>query len=476
MKKSELIFTAILVPADFLMLLAAGLTAYFIRTHEIVSGYRPVLFYINLPLGRYFMLVITMAIVMLIVFALVGLYQIKIRRYLLEDLSKIIIGVSAGAMGLVLYIFLAREWFESRFIIVVGWLLAIIFVFLGRFLVGRAQRYFSKKTLFGSHSVLIIGRDGISRRISKIIKEDPSLGYRLADVMEELDIGEVRQRTDKKQIEEVILADPDWPRERVLRLVDFCENNHLIFKFVPNLFQTLTINTRAETLETIPLIEIKRSALDGWGRIIKRLFDIVFAFLFLFVFSPVHLLIALLIKLDSPGPIIYKDYRYGYRKKKFVFYKFRSMRADLCDGEFGTKKGNQMLKKMESDHEKNLRQGSPLHKIEDDPRITKIGRFLRKYSLDELPQFLNVLKGDMSVVGYRPHMSYEVERYETRHQKMFCAKPGVTGLAQISGRSDLDFDEEVRLDLFYIENWSFFLDIIIIIKTLFVVFFKGHKN
>jgi len=131
-----------------------------------------------------------------------------------------------------------------------------------------------------------------------------------------------------------------------------------------------------------------------------------------------------------------------------------------------------MLKKLEKDNENNLREGGPLHKIKDDPRVTRLGRFLKKYSFDELPQFFNVIKGDMSLVGYRPHMSYEVEQYTKEQQKMFVAKPGITGLAQISGRSDLDFDEEVKLDLFYIENWSILLDLIIVIKTPFIILFR----
>jgi len=475
MKKSELIFTAILVPLDFLMLVGAGLASYFLRTNPWVIEHRPVYFSLSLPLKEYLGLVVGVSLFLLIVFALIGLYKIKVRRVLLDDFLKILVGVSAGVFVLVFYIFLRQELFNSRFLVLASWFLAIVFVALGRVVISYWQRYLMKNHHLGAHRVLIIGKDGLSQKIIENIKQEPRLGYVLSDVFPELDLDKIERKYERAGFDEIILADPDWPKKKVLELVNFCENNHVVFKFVPNLFQTLTVNSVSSTLGTIPLIEIKRTALDGWGKIIKRTFDIVLSLCFIIVFSPVFLVVALAVKLSSPGPVIYKDYRYGYKKKKFVFYKFRSMRTDLCDGEFGTEKGRQMLKQLEKDQDRNIRKGSPIHKIKDDPRITRVGRFIRKYSLDEFPQFFSVLKGDMSLIGYRPHMSYEVEKYTLEQQKMFCAKPGITGLAQISGRSDLDFDEEVKLDLFYIENWSLILDLVVLLKTPFVLLFKRHR-
>lgn len=475
MKKSELIFTSILVPMDFLMLFLAGLSAYFIRTHPWIAQYRPVLFYLNLPLNRYLGLIVVISLYFLIVFALVGLYKIKLRRMILDDFFKVIVGVSAGIFVLVLYIFIRRELFDSRFLVLAGWLFAVFFVLIGRFLIVYLQKYLIGKYHFSANRVLIIGKDDISQKIIRNIKEEPNFGYFFIGNFSSPDLEKIREKIINSGIDEIILANLDWPKGRILELVNFCEENHIVFRFVPNIFQTLTTNSSAGTLGEIPLIEIKITALDGWGRIVKRVFDIIFSLIFILVFSPLYILLAVLIKLDSPGSVIYKDYRYGYKKKKFKFYKFRSIKADLCDGEFGTEKGNIMLKQLEKNREKNIRNGGPLHKIKNDPRITRVGKFIRKYSLDELPQFFNVLKGDMSIVGYRPHMSYEVERYNLEQKKMFCSKPGITGLAQVSGRSDLDFDEEVKLDIFYIENWSMKLDLIILLKTPFVILFKKYK-
>jgi len=475
MKKAELFFTTILVPLDFLMLVLAGLVAYFVRTHSLIAQYRPVLFYLNLPFNKYLGLVIGVSLYFLIVFALVGLYKIKARRMILDDFLKIIIGVSAGIFILVLYIFIKRELFDSRFIVLAGWFFAIIFILIERFFIINLQKILMKKYHFGVSRVLVIGKDDIGIKIIRNIKEEPSLGYFLVENMAYPDLERIKEKIKNPGVDEIILVNLDWQKEDILKLTNFCEENHITFKFVPNIFQTLTVNSSAITLGEIPLIEIKRTVLDGWGRIIKRIFDILFSLIFIIIFSPLYIIIALLIKIDSPGPVIYKDYRYGYKRRKFKFYKFRSIKADLCDGEFGTDEGNKILKELEKDQEKNIRNDSPLHKIKDDPRVTRIGKFIRKYSLDELPQFFNVLKGDMSVVGYRPHMSYEVEKYNFEQKKMFCSKPGITGLAQISGRSDISFDEEVKLDLFYIENWSLKLDLIILLKTPFVILFKKPK-
>lgn len=474
MKKSELIFTAVLVPLDFLMLLGAGLAGYFLRTSSWVAQYRPVLFHLNLPLGKYFVLTLGVSLFLLIVFALVGLYRIKPSRPLLDDFLKIVIGVSAGMMVLVFYIFLRQELFNSRFLVLAGWLMAILFVFFGRWLANAWQKYLVRKYHFGANRVLVVGRDGVSRRISQYIKSQPGLGYQLVSHLIEPDVQEIKTKIDNPGVEEVILADPDWPREKILELVDFCEEKHLAFKFVPNLFQTLTVNSQADTLGTVPVIEIRRTALDGWGKIIKRLVDIVGSLVGIIIFSPIMALAALVIKWDSFGPIIYRNERVS-PKGNFDTYKFRSMKFEYCVGRNYPHTQVADIYEDELVRERSVRQG-PVHKIIDDPRRTRVGKFLEKTSLDELPQFFNVLKGEMSLVGPRPHMPKEVAKYEKHHKKVFNIKPGITGLAQISGRSDLDFDEEVELDTFYIENWSLKLDSLILLKTPLVVLFKRHSQ
>jgi exopolysaccharide biosynthesis polyprenyl glycosylphosphotransferase len=455
MKRSELIFTAILVPLDFLMLIGAGLVAYFLRISPWIAQYRPVLFHLNLPFEKYLLLVFGVSIFLLIIFALVGLYKIQPVRRPLEDFFKIIIGISAGLIVLVFYIFLRREWFDSRFLILAGWLLAIFFVTFGRYLISKFQTHLIKKYQFGSHRVLVIGRDSISQKIIQNIKREPSLGYLLVENLIEPDLEEVKARVKNPGLEEIILADPDWPRERILRLIDFCEENHLIFKFVPNLFQTLTANAFIETLGSLPIVELKRTALDGWGKIIKRIIDIIGAVLGLICLSPLFGLVAFVIKWDSAGPVFVKLKRVS-QGKEFWLYKFRSMIKDA-----------ENLKKFLWAY--NERKDGPLFKIKNDPRVTRVGRVLRKYRIDELAQLINVFKGEMSLIGPRPHQPDEVARYEKHHKKVLAIKPGMTGLAQVSGSSDLPFEEEVKLDTYYIENWSLLMDLKIFLKTLVIL-------
>jgi lipopolysaccharide/colanic/teichoic acid biosynthesis glycosyltransferase len=217
---------------------------------------------------------------------------------------------------------------------------------------------------------------------------------------------------------------------------------------------------------------LRRTRLTGWGRILKRSADIVCSLFFIILFSPIFLITTLIIFFETGRPIIYKNERVGQEGKKFFTLKFRSMYQKYCTGEQFGQAGQEALE-LEKNliKEKSEKQG-PVYKIKNDPRITPFGRFIRSFSIDELPQFFNVLKGEMSLVGPRPHQLREVNKYEKWHKTVLTIKPGITGLAQISGRSDLNFDEEARLDIFYIEHWNFFIDLIILIKTPFIVLKK----
>jgi exopolysaccharide biosynthesis polyprenyl glycosylphosphotransferase len=473
MKQSELIFTAILVPLDYLMLVAAGLAAYFLRTSNWVANWRPVLFSINLPFERYFGLVLLISIFLLALFAISGLYKIRRANGILEDLAHIFIATSAGLALVIIYSFARREWFDSRFLIFAAWILAVLFVIFGRIILRAIQKFLVRRYQIGSHNVLVIGGDGISEDMIGEIKGRPSLGYNLVRYFSDLDLEKIKEATKQETVDDIILANPDFAREQVLGLVDFCEEQHINFKFVPNLFQTLTINIDFDTLGALPLIELKRTALDGWGKIIKRLVDILGSVFALVVFSPIMAMVAILVKLDSVGPVIYKNERVG-PGGNFFTYKFRSMKIECCTGGQYDKTGQASRLEDELAQRQSGRRG-PVFKVLNDPRRTKIGRVLERWSLDELPQFFNVLIGNMSLVGPRPHMPKEVAKYERWHRKVFNIKPGITGLAQISGRSNIDFDEEAKLDIYYLENWSLWLDFKIMLKTPLVVLFGKYK-
>lgn len=456
MKRSELIFSALLVPVDFVMFLLAGIAAYFLRISPLVAQWRPVLFTLNLPFQRYFILLIAVSILGVIIFAISGLYNITPQKKLFKEFFRIVVAISATLLAIIIYIFFSRELFESRFIILVAWVFAIVFASLGRFLIKKIQRYVVGKYNVGVHYVVIIGKDRMTKKVIKEITNRPDLGYRIVKTFPELETEKIKKFIIRSEIDELILASPRYERNDVLEILDFCEEQRIGFKFVPNLFQALTTNIELDTFDSAPLIEIKRTPLDGWGKIIKRGVDILCSLLGLILLSPFFLVISIIIRLDSPGPIFVKLKRIAQRKE-FYLYKFRSM----------VRNAEEIRKDLLKYNE---RTDGPLFKIRKDPRITRIGKFLRKTRIDELPQLLNVLKGEMSLVGPRPHEPSEIAKYEKHHKKVLLIRPGMTGMAQISGSSDLPFEEEVKLDSYYIENWSLRRDIYIILKTFIIIF------
>ena len=254
--------------------------------------------------------------------------------------------------------------------------------------------------------------------------------------------------------------------------VEFASDHHITFKYSADLFSTIATNLSVSELSGIPIVELRRTRLYGWGRIGKRIFDFVAALILIILFSPIFLLSALIILLETGRPVIYKNERVGQNGKNLWLYKFRSMYQKYCTGpQFGSV-GEEALKKERELIATQSVKGGPVYKIKNDPRITRFGRIIRRFSVDELPQFFNVLIGNMSLVGPRPHQPREVAQYQKHHRIVFAIKPGVTGLPQISGRSNLSFEEEIKLDTYYIENWSVFMDLIILIKTPFVVLLR----
>ena len=245
-----------------------------------------------------------------------------------------------------------------------------------------------------------------------------------------------------------------------------------MYKYIPTGLQTSKFEIGM--LDGEPLIEVKNTPLDGWGRIIKRTFDIIFSALGIIIASPIMLLIAILVRLDSKGPIIYKNERIGNNGKKFYVYKFRYMKWEHCVTKENKKLKDAIKLEKELIEKQSVRKG-PLYKIKADPRKTRVGCIIERYSLDELPQLFNVFLGSMSLIGPRPHQEREIEKYMEYHRRLLTIKPGVSGMAQISGRSDLDFEDEYKLDLYYIENWSMLLDIIICLKTIGVLFSRRRN-
>jgi len=456
MKRSELIFSALLVPVDFLMILFAGVVAYFLRTSSLLAQWRPVLFSSNLPFPKFLEILMVAAIFTLIIFALSGLYKIRASRKLFEEFSQVVINTSASVLAIVVFLFLTGKEFESRFIVLTTWILAALFIFIGRFFIKKFQRYLVGKYNVGIHNILVIGNDGMSQGIINKINHQPDLGYRIIKHFPKSALEKIKMAIKNPNIDTVILASSNYERKEILDILDLCEEHRVNFKFVPSLFQTRTTNIEIDTFGGVPLIEMKKTSLDGWGKIIKRGIDIFGSITGLVLLCLPFLIIGLIIKIDSSGLIFVKLKRVS-QKKEFNLYKFRSM----------VKNAEKLKEKL---LEFNERKNSPLFKLKNDPRITPVGRILRKTRIDELPQLINVLKGEMSLIGPRPHQPDEIAKYKKHHKRVLLIKSGMTGLAQISGSSDLSFEQEVKLDSYYIEHWSLKKDIYILLKTFLVLF------
>jgi len=253
-------------------------------------------------------------------------------------------------------------------------------------------------------------------------------------------------------IDEVLIADPDFPQNEAVELVDRCHRHGVRVRVAPSTMEILMDRVEFVPGQTLPLFELKPPVFEGADWLIKRAFDIVGALLLGLLMSPVMLLSALAVKLTSRGPVFYRSMRPGIGGKPFPCLKFRTMFADA----------EERQAELEAHNEK----GGAIFKIKSDPRVTPIGGFLRRWSIDELPQLFNVLRGEMSLVGPRPLPERDYERLADWHRKRYLVLPGITGLWQVSGRSELDFDELVRLDFMYLENWSVFLDLTILLKTI----------
>jgi exopolysaccharide biosynthesis polyprenyl glycosylphosphotransferase len=254
----------------------------------------------------------------------------------------------------------------------------------------------------------------------------------------------------------VIIADPDFPQDKAVELVDSCHQRGVTVQVAPSTMEILIDRAEFAPGHTVPLFTLRPPVFEGVDYALKRTFDLIVASVGLVVLAPVFLAIAVAIKLSSRGPVIYRSVRPGMAGKPFFCVKFRTMREHA--------------EQIQADLEPLNEQTGALFKIRRDPRLTSVGRFLRRFSLDELPQLVNVIRGEMSLVGPRPLPMRDFEKLEEWHKKRYLVLPGITGLWQVSGRSELDFDDLVRLDFLYLERWSVALDLTILVKTVPAVF------
>ncbi len=470
MKRSELAFNMASIPVDACMLLLAGLISFYLRERS-TKLVGPILFQLNL--ADFLSVSYKLIPILLIIFAALGLYNLKGTRKFFTEFGRVAVAVSLGLLIVMLLFFFDQTIFPSRFIILATWALGIFFVTFGRLTLKALQEFAFSKHI-GLHRLVLINGAGSDAHIIENFFKNKAYGY---EVVKELEFnseifGILQDLHAGRKIDEILQANPTLSDEQNLKLVEFCRNNGLRYCFVPNLFNVQRGAVETTDYNGMPIISLKNTPLDGWGKVAKRVMDIVCSVICLILTSPLFLLIAIAIKIDSKGRVIYSATR-GGKNRDFKFYKFRTMFSHMSVGDaYGGQDAEKLRRELWKKNNRGGEEG-PFLKIKEDPRVTRVGRFLRRTKLDEIPQFWNVFLGHMSMVGPRAHVLDEVERYRSRYMRMFSIKPGVFGLSQIAQFNwpDLPFEEEIRLNTHYIENWSLWLDIKVLAKMFWLLFF-----
>jgi len=318
-------------------------------------------------------------------------------------------------------------------------------------------------------NLIIVGAGNVGRMVAEELQGRPGLGYRVVGFVDDdpgkkgqLAAGvkvlgastEIEQVVKEGQADEVLITIPS-ERELINLIISKIRRRDVQIRIVPEMFNLMTSSVEVGQLGPVPYMRIVKTPMQGAPLVVKRLFDVMVTLFAVVLLSPVLAAVACTIKVDSPGPVIFKQKRIGKNGELFDFYKFRSMVFDA----------EELRAELAAANEAD----GPVFKIKEDPRVTRVGRFIRKYSIDELPQFFNVLKGDMSLVGPRPPLPDEVEVYGNIEWRRLEVIPGITGLWQVSGRSEVSFHKWMELDIYYIENWSFWLDLKILMQTIPVV-------
>jgi exopolysaccharide biosynthesis polyprenyl glycosylphosphotransferase len=477
MKRSELLFNIVSIPLDALSLLLAALVSFYVRT-GYASRYVPVAF---VPNAHHFLRLAAIATpIVILIYALFGLYNLTATRKFSQEFAKIFNGSSMALLAIIVLFFFDQQFFQSRLIVIIAWAAAIIIVTIMRAILKRIQVACLNRG-YGLHSLVIIDGEDSDKFLVRQLQQNKSLGYRVTAVLHSSSdiIQQLEELYKHHKVEEIFQLNPLLSDDRTLEIVQFSRSKGLNFNFVPNLFNVQRNAVETEEIEGMPYITLKNTPLDGWGKIAKRIFDVACASLCLVITSPVFLVVAVWIKLDSPGKVLYTAPR-GGKDKDFAFLKFRTMYSHMSVGDgYGGEEAEKIRHELWKVNARGGESG-PFLKIKDDPRVTRVGRILRKTKLDEIPQFINVLRGDMSMVGPRAHVIDEVERYRNKYRRIFTLKPGIFGLSQISQISwpDLPFEEEIRLNTYYIENWSLWLDISTLAKTFYLLFIarKSEEN
>jgi exopolysaccharide biosynthesis polyprenyl glycosylphosphotransferase len=468
---SSLVYSFSLVVGDFLALVAAFAGAYILRvsiSHKPISEHVHAVTYLEV-----FLLVLPFWI---LIFALMGLYNSNIYEKRFIEAGKLLVGSFLGLLFVTgLAYFSNKPLFPAKLVPIYGFIFAFLFLVILRNL-ARAIRSLMFSYDIGITNILLVGNTPMSYELIDILQDRRISGYKIMGVVTDKEhaakryphlrifstmdeaISHLKIRNIHSIVQTELYPDPNLNND----LIDFAQQHHIAFRFIPGNSEMFVGNLEVELFkQSLPVVTVHQTALIGWGRIVKRIFDLIFGTLLLVLASP-FLIIITILQLISGGHVFFRQTRLTRFDQKFRVFKFRTVRPafnGLSPEEAFEKMGKP---EFISEYRNNGDQ------LSYDPRFGRLGRFLRKTSLDELPQLFNVLKGDISLVGPRALVPEELSLFEKRHA-ILSVKSGLTGLAQVSGRRNISFNERRKLDMFYVQNWSFWLDIVILFKTIRVV-------
>ena len=465
MRRGSWKWIAIQIGADAVLINLATWLAWYIRYELLLAPSTGETFFYQ-SYHAYIPLAVFLTVLAIGIFRFEGLYTPPRGRSFSDELYTLLNGTTTAILLVMAIAFFLRPLVFSRAMYVYAALLSVIFLSLAR-VVQRSALARLRQRGVGVDRVLIVGAGEVGRTLMRNIVAKPDLAYQVVGFVDDdpekgqTDIGhfkafgataQLSKLLKEQAVNEVIVTLPWTARDKIVRIMNLSQRYNVTAKIVPDLFQLSLSRVAIDDVGGIPLIAIREPQMGFVDSVVKRLMDLVFGFVFLLIAAIPMFIIAILIRLDSPGPIIFTQKRIGRYGHEFVTYKFRSMRQGAEEERVALNGLNEAR--------------GPLFKIRNDPRLTRVGRLIRRMSMDELPQLLNVFRGEMSIVGPRPPTPEEVEQYHEWHKRRLEVYPGITGLSQVSGRSDLTFDETAMLDIYYIENWSPWIDLGIMFKTI----------
>jgi len=462
---ASLAYSLLLIVGDFLALLAAFSVAYILR---VKIDDRSLI--VQIAAWDYFVAVATVLPLWILVNAFIGLYNQEVFEKRFSELGRLFIGSIMVILVVLGYDFASSTTlFPARLVPVYGVILGFSFLVLFRTILKVVRRILFRYGV-GISNVIIVGNTEASADMAEAVHNTKNTGQKILCVVGR-DVRGFKYYASfgdavsslRRPIHAIIQTELYGDQNKNNEILRYAHEHHASYRFVPGNTDLFVGNITVDLYAGLPVVAVHQTALIGWGRIVKRLFDVLVSAVMLVVLSPVVLIVAVLIKLIDPkGGVLFRQKRLTRHNREFTCYKFRTMKQKYngkTPEEAFVAMGKPALAKT-------YRKNGDF--IDKDPRITRIGALLRRTSLDELPQLFNVLKGDISLVGPRALIAQELNAYEKKHA-ILSVKSGVTGLAQISGRKDIDFDERRRLDVYYVQNWSFWNDLTILLKTIKVI-------